>query len=160
MDSPQSLSTASTRKVFWWNPHLLSFKELVRETSIPWVRHRCSSYNYTVAFHHLYLFFIVIFLFFVFKVELYSNNTRTSSYGWPLFLCNWKHHGGVWGIIRSTSNVWLYYLLFGVQKLVTWLETITKIHEIQIIWPISCSQKYFTLMSSNCECLICWGEEA
>lgn len=30
MDSAQPLPTSPTRKVFWWNPHLFSFKELVR----------------------------------------------------------------------------------------------------------------------------------
>lgn len=39
------------------------------------------------------------------QVELYSNNTWTSTYGWPLVICNWEHHGGVWWIVRSTSNV-------------------------------------------------------
>lgn len=42
---------------------------------------------------------------FLSKVELYSNDTRTSSYGRSLLLCYWKHHGGVWRVLGSTANV-------------------------------------------------------
>lgn len=112
MDSPQPVSTAPTRKVFWWNPHLLSVKELVRGTWVLWVKRCCynklrlgtvsSSSSFSSSLWFVYLLLS--------QVELYSNNTRTSTYGWPLLLCNCKHHGGVWWVTRSTSNVWMYYL--------------------------------------------------
>lgn len=75
------------------------------------------------------------------QVELYCYHTWTSTHGWPLFLCNWEHHGGVWGIIRSTSNVWKYYLNLSTIHL--------KQSFINVFWNIvehvvSCWQKTFS----------------
>lgn len=48
---------------------------------------------------------------FLSKVELYSNDTWTSSHGRPLLLRYWKHHGGVWRILGSTANVRSCYVI-------------------------------------------------
>lgn len=87
---------------------------------------------------------IIISLLLFSQVELYRNYTWTSTYGWPLFLCDWKHHGGVWGITRSTANVWMYYLylithysslaakMTGHQVTVSiWFTDVMKWHHVQ-----------------------------
>lgn len=70
-----------------------------------------------VTFHFILRIFFYSWLYgfidmvFLSKVELYSNDTWTSSHGRPLLLCYWKHHGGVWRILGSTANVRSCYVI-------------------------------------------------
>lgn len=103
VDPAQPLPPSSARKVFWWNPHLFSFKELVRAR-------RCGFFLSCESFSFPTLWFLLTRLF-LSKVELHSNDTRTSSHGRPFFFCHRKHHGGVRRILRSAANVRSSYVI-------------------------------------------------
>lgn len=60
------------------------------------------------------------------KVELYSNDTWTSSHGRSLLLCYWKHHGGVWRILGRTANVRSCYVITLFPKVKGMIEECTE----------------------------------